>query len=109
MTHKFFENQERVLINHFKMKEEIAKISEEPGNKRLKYIAVGIMAAAIILELIILIWMGDLSDTAILWLQGFTGVLAIIFVIIAAIWSFRIYNTYNRQKYNKTTNHNPKS
>lgn len=99
---KYFENQERILINNFKRKEEVAKISKEPKNVRLKYIAIGMLSIGIILEFIILIWMDVLSDRAILWLQGFTGVFAIIFVILTSILLFRINNKYNKQKYNKT-------
>lgn len=101
---KFFENQERLLIHNFKMREDVAKISKEPKFTRLKYFIAGAISICIILELIVLIGIEKLSDRAILWLQGFTGLFAIIFVILVGILTFRIHTKYTKQKYNKTDN-----
>lgn len=51
----YFERQERLLQNNEKMKVEAVKISKEPRNALLKYIAIGFMSVGIILELTIII------------------------------------------------------
>lgn len=86
----FFERQERLLQNNLRMRNEAAKIAKEPRNRRLKYLSIGIISVGIILELIVLIWYEALSETAILWLQGFTGVCAIMFLILVAVFLYRV-------------------
>lgn len=87
---RFFENGERQLINNFKQKEEAEKISREPANRRLKYAAIGILSIGVVLEIVMLIWYDQISDTAILWMQGVVGLCAIIFVVLVAWLYYRI-------------------
>lgn len=98
---KFFENQERQLINNFKQKEDARKIAREPSNQRLKYLACAVISAGMIFMLIMLIWYDSLSYSAVLWLRGLTGVSAIIFVIIGAVLIYRINNKSIQHRYGR--------
>ena len=72
------------------MRDETEKIGKEPHNSRLKYLSIGFISVGIILELIVLIWFEQLPKTTVLWLQGFTGVCAIMFIIFMALFLFRV-------------------
>lgn len=99
----YFERHERFLQNNEKMKVEAVKISKEPRNALLKYIAIGFMSVGIILEIIILIWIDQLSDRAILWLQGITGVCAIMGLIFTAVFLFRVNSKAINNRFGKST------
>ena len=86
----FFEQQERLLLNNNRMKVEANKVGKNPNNAWLKYLSVCILSIGIILELVILIWIDQLSYSAILWLQGIVGVCALMFLIFVAVFLFRV-------------------
>lgn len=100
---KFFENGERQLINNFKQKEEAEKISREPANRRLKYAAIGILSIGVVLEIVMLIWYDQISDTAILWMEGIIGLCAIIFVVLVAWLYYRINKKSINKRYGKNS------
>lgn len=98
-ANKFFENQERLLNNNFKQKEESRKISQEPSCLRLKYTAIAIMSVGIIMQFVMLIWFDQLSYKAILWMRGLVGLCAILFVILVAVLLYLINNKSIRRRY----------
>lgn len=102
---RFFENQERLLLNNQKMRTEVAKIGKEPGNARWKYLSLVSILVCLILLLITLIWFDELTDRAKLWLQGFAGVCAIIFLIFITIYLYRVHSKAINHRFHKPTDH----
>lgn len=69
---------------------ELNRLYNAPANKRLKYSAFVVIAITIALLLSMIIWMENLSTTALLVMRGCAGVGATIFVILVGILSYRV-------------------
>ncbi|MCM1139654.1 MAG: hypothetical protein NC453_13880 [Muribaculum sp.] len=92
------------------MNRNIDKIAEEraelnslynaPANKRLKYSAFVAIAITIALLFSMIIWMDNLSPSAILVMRGCAGLGAIIFVALVGILTYRV-NKQHIQNRNK--------
>lgn len=86
-------NIERILEE----RAELNRLYNAPTNKRLKYSAFVVIAITIALLFSMIIWMEDLSTTAMLVIRGCAGLGAIIFVILVGILSYRV-NRYHITK-----------
>ena len=96
----------RSIEDIYKEKEEKEKIAQLPSIRKLKYLALFFISIGIALILTNLIWLETFSLTVILVLRGCTGICAIIFLIIVAIYMHKIHTIYNEQRYkNKKDNY----
>ncbi len=70
------------------------KYGHTPANR--KWLIATLVSAGIMLFL--LLWMlfgpGNMSLRTVLWLRGFTGVFALISIICAVVYYYRIYSDY---------------
>lgn len=80
-------------------RDELKRIYNKPANRKLKYCAIAAISIAAILLLVCLIWMDCLSVTSILLLRGFTGLFAIIFVVLYSVLLYRVNREYIKGKY----------
>ncbi len=77
------------------------KYGHTPANR--KWITAAVTFACIVLVLIIcLLFIGDkMSMKTVLWIRGFTGVFALISIICAAIFYYRVNAAYWNDEANK--------
>ena len=80
-------------------RDELKRIYNKPANRKLKYCVVAAISITAILLLVCLIWMDGLSVTSILLLRGFTGLFAIIFVVLYSVLLYRVNREYIKGKY----------
>ena len=80
-------------------RDELKRIYNKPENRKLKYCAIAAISIAAIFLLVCLIWMDCLSITSILLLRGFTGLFAIIFVVLYSVLLYRVNREYIKGKY----------
>lgn len=80
-------------------RDELKRIYNKPANRKLKYCAIAAISIAAIFLLVCLIWMDCLSITSILLLRGFTGLFAIIFVVLYSVLLYRVNREYIKGKY----------
>lgn len=85
----------------YKEQEEKEKIAQLSSNVKLKYFALSFISVSIVLLLIIVIWFDTLSPTVFHVLRGCAGLGAILFILVLAIYFYRINSIHNKQKYNK--------
>lgn len=76
---------------------ELAQLYGTPANRRLKYIAMGVITIAISLMIVMIIFLDKLSLRAVLWMRGMVGVATIAFVILYAVLVYRVYREYYRR------------
>lgn len=79
--------------------EEQRKYMNSPENLRLKYVALGFIAIAILLILANCIWIDNLSDKAWHIIRGCAGICAIIFAILIAILYYRVNSANLRNRW----------
>ena len=89
----------RPLEDIYKEKEDKEKIAQLSSNKKLKYLAIGTGVVTIAILIVILACYDILSLVMMLVLRGCVGLCAIIFVIIIAIYCYRLNVTYSNEKY----------
>lgn len=80
-------------------RDELKRIYNKPANRKLKYCAIAAISITAVLLLVCLIWMDCLSVTSILLLRGFTGLFAIIFVVLYSVLLYRVNREYIKGKY----------
>lgn len=76
---------------------ELTQLYKTPANRRLKYIAMGVISIAIMLMIVMIIFLDRFSLRAMLWMRGTVGVATIIFVILYAVLVYRVYREYYRR------------
>lgn len=83
------------------------KIANKPANKRLYCITIGIASIAFILSFAMVIWFNDIPSKGVLFMRGCVGLCAIITVIFAGIFFYRVFSEYHKQpvKLRKTNIH----
>ncbi len=86
------------LERNMRRQELIRRISNQPTNRRLKNAAITLLLLGALMLMCTMIWLTDLSLTAIYWIRGCTGVLAIIAVIISAVYLYRVNTEAERQR-----------
>ena len=79
-------------------KAEFERIGRMPANRKYKYIALAFALTGIILMFVAIIGIDSFSIKTILFLRGFAGVCAILFIIFVAIFLYRVYKTLFNQK-----------
>lgn len=65
-----------------------------PADRRLKYFAFAAIGIAIVLLLMMTFWLDELSLRALLVMRACAGLCAIVFVILVAVLTYRVYNAY---------------
>ena len=78
--------------------DEMKKLYNTPVNKRLKYCALGAIMTSIALPVSIIILFDDLSHKAMMLMRGFSGVGAIVLVILYACLLYRVNREYINRK-----------
>lgn len=92
------------MSNFFERKQEmedaIKRYSNDKLSKRLKYWALVSIALCILLLILTIVLIHILSATLLLLIRGFVGLFAIIFVILMAIFLYRIHHSYWKDRNN---------
>ena len=73
--------------------EAVEKYSETPINRRLKIIAILVIALGILLMGVMFIWYDKMSVEMALILQGCVGLCAIVFVVLTGVIMYRSYSS----------------
>lgn len=87
----FIENNER-------RRREFRRYYNERTNKRLKYMALASISAAIILMVIMVFNLNSLSMRSLLFMRGCVGLLAIVFIVLVATIVYRANVAYFKDK-----------
>lgn len=81
------------------MRNEINKLFNARKNRPLKYSAWAVIGIAIAAMIAMIIWFDDIPPRIMLFIRGCVGVCAVIFVILVAILTYRVYSEYYRNKH----------
>ena len=73
------------------------RIGQMPSNRIYKYLALVFAIAGIIIMSIAIIGIDSFSLKAILFLRGWAGICAVLFIIFVAIYLYRVYKTLFNQ------------
>lgn len=87
------------MNNYWQFKDDINRLYNAPKHRGLKYAAFIVIGLVILAQIAMIIWMGDISERTKLFIQGCIGLGAIIFVILIAIWSYKVYSEYFRGRH----------
>jgi hypothetical protein len=71
-------------------REEINKLYNLPENRRLKYIALAVMAVVVVLLLSMTIWLENIQPKVMLIIRGCAGLGALVFVVLVGILTYRV-------------------
>lgn len=71
-------------------REEINKLYNLPENRRLKYIALAVMAVVVVLLLSMIIWLENIPPKVLLIIRGCAGLGALVFVVLVGILTYRV-------------------
>lgn len=74
----------------------IAKLAREPKNRRWYYMAVFFLGTAMVLLFSMLIWFEKIPIRTMLFMRGCVGLCAIISVVFAAIFFYKVYREYHK-------------
>ncbi len=80
------------------MNDAINKYSHTKANERIKYSAIAAIAIVVALLIVIGVFINLISWGLMLLLRGLVGLFAIAFVILVAIWLYRIHHAYWKDK-----------
>lgn len=99
----FFLNKEmfRSFEKSYEEKTELKKIAQQPTNRNLKYLALLFGIIVIALLIIMILGMDSFSLTVFLVLRGCAGLCAILFIIFVALYLFRVYYIFYKQKWKR--------
>ena len=89
------------MKKYLENKAEIEREFYAPKHKQLKIAALAVISAVIAAELAMLFLFDYISLRTRLFIQGCAGVGAAVFVILAAIWAYRVYSEVIRKRYDK--------
>lgn len=78
------------MNKYFPDNEEKKRLYDTPGNRRLKYAALSVAGAVIILLLSRMIWTGEISQKDMIIMRGCAGLGAIIFMVITGVLVYRV-------------------
>ncbi len=70
------------------------KYGDTPANRKWKASTISSACIVLVLMLSMLIWGDSMTIHTILWFRGITGVFALISIICAAIFYYRIHTAY---------------
>lgn len=88
----------RSLEKTYEEKAELNKIAQSRANRKLKYVALAFAIIGIALLIIMISGLDTFSLTALMVLRGCVGLCAILFMIFVAVYLYRVYYTYFKQK-----------
>lgn len=71
-------------------REEINKLYNLPENRRLKYVALAVMAVVVVLLLSMTIWLENIPPKVLLIIHGCAGLGALVFVVLVGILTYRV-------------------
>lgn len=71
-------------------REEINKLYNLPENRRLKYVALAVMAVVVVLLLSMTIWLENIPPKVLLIIRGYEGLGALVFVVLVGILTYRV-------------------
>ena len=71
-------------------REEINKLYNLPENRRLKYVALAVMAVVVVLLLSMTIWLENIPPKVMLIIRGYEGLGALVFVVLVGILTYRV-------------------
>lgn len=71
-------------------REEINKLYNLPENRRLKYVALAVMAVVVVLLLSMTIWLENIPPKVLLIIRGCAGLGALVFVVLVGILTYRV-------------------
>lgn len=69
-------------------REEINKLYNLPENRRLKYVALAVMAVVVVLLLSMTIWLENIPPKVLLIIRGCAGLGALVFVVLVGILTY---------------------
>ena len=87
------------MNNYWEHRDEINRLFNAPQHRPLKYTAFAVIVLCIAAQIALIIWNDDISEHAKLFTQGCIGVGAVVFVILAGIWTYRVFADYFHQQY----------
>ena len=71
-------------------REEINNLYNLPENRRLKYVALAVMAVVVVLLLSMTIWLENIPPKVLLIIRGCAGLGALVFVVLVGILTYRV-------------------
>lgn len=91
-----------MMSNYLQERNSINEWFKLPKYRVWKYILIGIAIAIMLLLTSTLIWMDSLKWQTKMAMRGCAGALAIIFVVIAAIYYYIVYKDYIKHRFDPT-------
>lgn len=82
-------------------REDMNKLYHASQYGKLKYVALATIAIVIVLLFATIIWIEDLSSTAVAIMRGCAGLGAIIFVVLVGILTYRVNYHHIQNRHNK--------
>lgn len=81
-------------------REEINQLYDAPKNRGLKYVALAVIAVAILLLLYMTFWIDNIPPITMSIMRGCAGLCAIVFAVLYGILSYRVNKEHikNRRK-----------
>ena len=76
----------------------LREIYREPGNVRLKRIAVGVGLLAVAVLLVCVLLFDRIPLRTMLFIRGCVGVLALVFMALAGVLVYRVHSEYFRRR-----------
>lgn len=101
MGEDLYQRQRRSFDNSNKRNAELKQIARQPEIRRFYIRAIISAVIGIIFLLTMIIFIDQISDKLMLLLRGCTGLFAIISMIFAGIFYYKMYSTYRKNQYNK--------
>ncbi len=80
--------------NYWRRREEINRMYKARRFKYWKYTCIVLISILLAILIAMIVWMDELSLRAMLFMRGCAGVVAILFVIFYAIWTYKVYRDY---------------
>ena len=90
--------------NYFRERDGINAWFKLPKFRVWKYLAIGVGIAIIILMLSTIVFKDSLTLRAVLIMRGCAGVLGLVFVVLAAIYYYLVYNDYVKHRLGQRKN-----
>ena len=82
------------MNNYWRFKDDVTRLYNAPEYRRLKYAAIIVIGLVILAQIAMIIWRDDISERTRLFIQGSSGLGAIVFVILIAVWSYKVFSEY---------------
>ena len=80
-------------------RESINKLFNATEYRCMKYVALSVISICITLLLSMIIWIDDISPKAMLFMRGYVGLCALVFIIIVCILVYRVNAQYIKNRH----------